>query len=204
MNLEHKHLQEQRQTIKMTQELSQAIAVLQYTKEELTAYLEDKALENPFLDIVVDQKSVLDKNRFKETYKEQYKNTSDDYDVIGQLPEKTKNLAQFLHEQVMLSMREMKLRDIVQFLVDNLDENGYLKFTYQELSDSIDATEVEFENGLTLLQQLDPAGIGARSLSECICLQIDRDIRAPKSAFRIIQNHFEEFSQKKMAENCYF
>ncbi|MGO2566158.1 MAG: RNA polymerase factor sigma-54, partial [Brochothrix thermosphacta] len=106
MNLEHKHLQEQRQTIKMTQELSQAIAVLQYTKEELTAYLEDKALENPFLDIVVDQKSVLDKNRFKETYKEQYKNTSDDYDVIGQLPEKTKNLAQFLHEQVMLSMRE--------------------------------------------------------------------------------------------------
>lgn len=197
MNLEHKHLQEQRQTIKMTQELSQAIAVLQYTKEELTAYLEDKALENPFLDIVVDQKSVLDKNRFKETYKEQYKNTSDDYDVIGQLPEKTKNLAQFLHEQVMLSMREMKLRDIVQFLVDNLDENGYLKFTYQELGDSIDATEVEFENGLTLLQQLDPAGIGARSLSECICLQIDRDIRAPKSAFRIIQNHFEEFSQKK-------
>ena len=47
------------------------------------------------------------------------------------------------------------------------------------------------------MQQLDPAGIGARSLSECICLQIDRDIRAPKSAFRIIQNHFEEFSQKK-------
>lgn len=195
MNLEFKALQTQQQQLRMTQELQQAIKVLQYNKEELTAYLEDKALDNPFLEVTIDQKSVLDKNRYQA--KEGYHS---DEDYIAQLPDQSFDLAMFLKEQVMLSMRSMKLREIVVLLIGNLDERGYLTITYDELVEALPLTAIEFENALTLLQQLDPAGIGARTLCECICLQIDRDVRAPKQAYRVISDYFDLFTTKKWQE----
>lgn len=192
MNLEFKALQTQQQQLRMTQELQQAIKVLQYNKEELTTYLEDKALDNPFLEVIIDQKSVLDKNRYQN---KSGRDLSDDY--ISQLPDQSFDLATFLREQVMLSMRPMKLREIVLLLIGNLDEKGYLKITYDELCKSLPMTPIEFENALTLLQQLDPAGVGARSLSECICLQIDRDVRAPKEAYQVINDYFDWFTTNK-------
>lgn len=195
MKLEFKALQTQQQQLRMTQELQQAIKVLQYNKEELTAYLEDKALDNPFLEVTIDQKSVLDKNRYQD--KGGYHS---DEDYIAQLPDQSFDLAMFLKEQVMLSMRPMKLREIVLLLIGNLDEKGYLTITYDELVEALPMTAIEFENALTLLHQLDPAGIGARTLCECICLQIDRDVRAPKQAYRVISDYFDLFTTKKWQE----
>jgi RNA polymerase sigma-54 factor len=98
-------------------------------------------------------------------------------------------------------------RYIMEYLIQSLDDDGLLRTPLSTISDelaiyhNIDVTPKEIEGVLGQLQELDPAGIGARSLQECLLLQIDRRIEeAPSTALglmrEIISDHFEEFTKK--------
>ena len=94
---------------------------------------------------------------------------------------------------------------IADTLIGNLDESGYLNRDLEALVDdlafstNIETTEKEIEHILFLIQELDPAGIGARNLQECLLLQIERkqdgDI-TKYTAKKILQDYFEEFTKK--------
>jgi RNA polymerase sigma-54 factor len=108
---------------------------------------------------------------------------------------------------------------IAEYLIGNLDEDGYLR---RELSAIVDdlafsqnliASEAELLEVLMVIQEFDPAGIGARSLQECLLIQLRRKQRETKHisnvltlelAIKIIDKNFEEFSKKhydKIAKN---
>lgn len=91
---------------------------------------------------------------------------------------------------------------IAAFLIGSLNENGYLERDIPALTDDlafrfgVETTEEEVERMLRTVQTLDPAGIGARNLRECLLIQLQR---APKSdvgdlALRIVRDEFAEFS----------
>lgn len=94
---------------------------------------------------------------------------------------------------------------IASFLIGNLDDAGYLERELEAIIDdlafsqNITATEEELEEVLTEIQKLDPAGIAARDLRECLILQLKRkqsgDITR-YTALKILENHFEEFTKK--------
>jgi RNA polymerase sigma-54 factor len=94
---------------------------------------------------------------------------------------------------------------IADVLIGNLDESGYLNRDLEAIVDdlafalNVDTTEQEVEEILLLIQELDPAGVGARNLQECLLLQIKRkqdgDI-VRYTAKKILENHFEEFTKK--------
>ena len=94
---------------------------------------------------------------------------------------------------------------IASILVGNLDESGYLNRDLEAIVDdlafsmNLSVTEQEVLDILILVQELDPAGVGARSLQECLLLQIKRkqngDI-ARFTALKILENYFEEFTKK--------
>ncbi len=94
---------------------------------------------------------------------------------------------------------------IADTLIGNLDESGYLNRDLEALVDdlafstNLETTEKEIEQILFLIQELDPAGIGARNLQECLLLQIQRkqdgDI-TKYTAKKILQDYFEEFTKK--------
>jgi RNA polymerase sigma-54 factor len=94
---------------------------------------------------------------------------------------------------------------IADVIIGNLDESGYLNRTIYALVDdlafasNIFVTEQEVEIILKLVQELDPPGVGARDLRECLLLQLDRihdgDITR-YTAKKIVQDHFEEFIKK--------
>ena len=101
-----------------------------------------------------------------------------------------------------LDDREFAIADI---LIGNLDESGYLGRALDAIVDdlafsmNVIATEQEIEVILHLIQELDPAGVGARNLRECLLLQIERrqdgsEIR--KKAKLILRDLFEEFTKK--------
>ncbi len=110
-----------------------------------------------------------------------------------------------LTEQLHLLDLDDKQFLIADILIGNLDESGYLNRDLEAIVDdlafsmNIDATEKEIEEILTLIQELDPAGVGARSLQECLLLQINRkqdgDI-VRFTAKKILENFFEEFTKK--------
>ena len=97
-----------------------------------------------------------------------------------------------------------KEHDIIEYLIGSLDDDGLLRKSLDTLSDelaiyqNIDATEEEIERALKILQSFDPAGIGARTLQECLLLQIDRKpaSRVKDLMTEVIKNHFDEFTKK--------
>lgn len=95
-------------------------------------------------------------------------------------------------------------RDIAEFLVGSVDESGYIR---RELSDIMDdlaftqnvyTTEDKIEDVLRIVHQLDPAGVGARNLQECLSIQLARKEQTPdvELASDIINKAFEQFTKK--------
>ena len=109
-----------------------------------------------------------------------------------------------LKEQVGEMDLTPKQRDIMDYLIGSLDDDGLLRKDLSIVSDelaiyhNIDATDKEIEHVLLMLQAFDPAGIGARSLQECLLLQIER--RDPSKLRdlmeRVVNNYFEAFTRK--------
>ena len=95
-------------------------------------------------------------------------------------------------------------RDIAEFLVGSVDESGYIR---RELSDIMDdlaftqnvyTTEEQIENVLKIVHQLDPGGVGARNLQECLSIQLHRKEKTADTelAVNIIDNAFDQFTKK--------
>lgn len=95
-------------------------------------------------------------------------------------------------------------REIIEYLIGSLDDDGLLRKSLGTISDElaiyhgIDCTEGDVEEVLHILQDFDPAGIGARSLQECLLLQIERkDDSKLKDLMRsVITEYFDEFTKK--------
>jgi RNA polymerase sigma-54 factor len=89
-------------------------------------------------------------------------------------------------------------------LIDNLDEGGYLGVPLEELATDAGATLADAERVLHLIQELDPPGVGARDLRECLLIQLQ--VRGTNGlALRIIQDHFERLKKrefKAIARRC--
>lgn len=94
---------------------------------------------------------------------------------------------------------------IATTIIGNLDESGYLKREVDAIVDdlafsaNVMTTEEEVEKVLAVIQELDPAGVGARDLRECLLLQIDRKQDGDITKFtakKILEDHFEEFTKK--------
>ena len=109
-----------------------------------------------------------------------------------------------LKEQMGVTNLSDQQRDIMEYLIGSLDEDGLLRKPLDNISDelavyhSIDATPQEIEQVLHLLQEFDPAGIGGRSLQECLLLQIQRrePSRLRDLMERVIKDYFEAFTKK--------
>lgn len=203
MNFEQKFSQQQKQVQKMamTQQLQQSIQMLQYNADELISFLEQKALENPLIEVTV-ERDFAEEAALYPIQKTNYQNSSgqDEQNYLNQVPDTSTSLFEFLLEQIHLTMRDTYLRELVLLLTENIDDNGYLKIDLVEVAKSVGAEEIQMLDALTLLQQLDPPGVGARNLQECLMLQIERDDRAPNMAYVIMEEEFENFANRKWKE----
>jgi len=114
------------------------------------------------------------------------------------------SFTQHLKNQLNTYRLDDEERDIAEFLVGSVDESGYIR---RELSDIMDdlaftqnvyTTEDKIEKVLGIVHQLDPAGVGARSLQECLSIQLNRKEQNPDVALalNIIDNAFEQFTKK--------
>lgn len=208
----------QKQTMKlaMTQELTQAIALLQYSSQELVTFLEEKAIENPLLQ--VEHTNIRSLDIKKDKRKKSHSISSLDRapnNWIEQIAEKTGSLREHLFFQVNLVDLTDQERRIVHYFIDTIDENGYLGVSVEETCSKFRVLEEEAEHCLKILQGLDPVGVGARSLQECLLLQVNSsalsqdnvltddagknsEARSPLELLQVIlSEHFLLFAEKK-------
>ncbi len=90
-------------------------------------------------------------------------------------------------------------RDVAFYLVGNIDENGYLKTTAEEAAQSLSLPVEEVERAIARIQTLDPLGVGARDLRECLMIQARERGAAFELPLRILADHFDLFSRGDVA-----
>ncbi|MFA5488983.1 MAG: RNA polymerase factor sigma-54 [Candidimonas sp.] len=111
-------------------------------------------------------------------------------------------LAQHLYDALALSDADARLKLLAAFIIDAIDEDGYLRTPFDELTRPGDiqppARDQEWEQALDIVQRLDAPGIGARAADECLRLQLaamDRvDRRNRRLAMAIVQDHLKSFA----------
>ncbi|MEH7082791.1 RNA polymerase factor sigma-54 [Neobacillus drentensis] len=193
MNLKAGLWQQQTLKLAMTQELSQAIALLQYSAQELTAFLDDKALENPLLQVehsnIKPMNPLIDRNRRK--------NQKVEKDWIEQIADKPFSLEEYLLSQLKITNLSAEQLTVIRHLIQNLDENGYFTGNLNEIAKKLRVMEDVVEECLAIIQTLEPAGIGARNLQECLLMQIYYLDPNNELAQKIISEYFIPFAEKK-------
>ncbi|OJF95349.1 RNA polymerase factor sigma-54 [Alkalibacterium sp. 20] len=179
----------QRQTQKQAYipNLVQGVHLLQLNRIDLSTYLTNQILENPFIDIP-DRENRLVQSALKETAS-----------AIEQTTASQPSLHDFLKEQIELFYRKTYLRELIFWWVNQLDHRGYVTKSVDEALVDTSASSVELIDALTLLQQHDPPGIGARTLKECLLLQTERLDFAPNIAYIVIEENLESLTNNNWA-----
>lgn len=99
------------------------------------------------------------------------------FEAMQNTADRPASLQEHLLAQYRLTDSPAELSGIAEYIICNIDDNGYLRYPLEELVGSFDgeATGEQAEEALKVIQSLDPPGVGARSLKECLLLQLDPD-----------------------------
>lgn len=116
----------------------------------------------------------------------------------------SQSLNEYLLQQLGLRDLPDKQMKIAEYIIGNIDDDGYLRRDLSAIADDLvflagqNVKEKEIEEVLTVIQDFDPAGVGARNLRECLLLQLNRKekTREVKLAVCILTDYFEEFTRK--------
>jgi RNA polymerase sigma-54 factor len=159
----------------------------------------DKDQEEFTLDDYIEEDDIPD-------YRLQAKNYSKDEDKRTEIPFSV-GFSFHEHLESQLGLRDLsdKQKILGEYILGNIDDDGYLRRELINIVDdlaflqNVETTESELEEVLKIIQDLEPAGVGARTLRECLLLQIEkRDKTQPSMnlAHTILDSHFEEFTKR--------
>jgi RNA polymerase sigma-54 factor len=110
------------------------------------------------------------------------------------------SLEEHLSWQLGLSDAKPKIAEIAKQIIGNLNEDGYVLISLEELCSAADCTMEEATEALQFVQSMDPVGIGARDLRECLSLQLQSLDLKDSLAYRIIQEHLPLLEGHKFRE----
>ena len=174
--------------------------------------------ENIQLDADADQTEEKDKDQEEFTiddyieeddipeYRLQSNNYSKDDEKRAEIPfSGGSSFNEYLESQLNLRNLDDKQKILGEYILGNIDEDGYLRRELANIVDdlaflqNLNTTEEELEEVLKVIQDLEPAGVGARNLKECLLLQLnkkDEGHHSVKLAYTILSQYFDEFSKR--------
>lgn len=177
-----------RQTQTLSQRMIQSAEILQMTAQELNTYINETALENPVMEISdssaggperesIEQQQWLNSFNEENYYLYQRQNNDDDYDFKDSWNIDTddgETLEDYLWSQLISENLSADDTQIIRYMLESLDDRGYLTESPKDIAADFKTDEKHILNLLAKLQELDPAGVCARNLEECLNLQLER------------------------------
>lgn len=212
MNMGMGLFQEQTLKLVMTPELRQAITILQYSAVDLISYLQEMANENPVIELQdaasevastkaekpapeIDWKEIVS-NRATGEYSAG-KNEST-YNPLDYVQQGADTLYEHLERQLgYVKGFSTQQRKIALFLIGNLDEKGYLEISLEEAASQLGVSVLEIEDVLAVLQHFDPAGVAARSLEECLLLQLEHLALDDEKIVQVVRYHLQDLADNR-------
>ena len=211
------------QTLTMTPQLQQAIQLLQLPVLDLNAQIQDALEENIMLEMEdlpdvpktsAESTAEIETIKAEDSWQSSSMQRIQDGGWNGEgrpINDYADQSGQSLREHLLwqLELEDFNPREAVigEALIDAINDDGYLTSALEEIKESIDAdagiTIEEIEKALCKVQRLDPVGIGARSLSECIVLQLntlDKSTVGLELARRLSESHLSLVASKEYGE----
>lgn len=193
----------QKQIQTLSPQMIQALEILQMGSLELSAYLERLVEENPVLEQDAppqqpdDDRTQLLRRKLEwlestdvQNYWYHREDTQEDCDPLARsgCDPMEESLTYFLRSQVRFDQLPAPVARVTEALMERLDSNGWLDEPVRDLAVQLAVPKQTVKEALDILQGLDPAGVGARDLSECLCLQLKR--RGERGLALTIAEHY--------------
>ena len=195
---------ELRQNLKLTPQLMQSMEVLQMNSQELLEYIGKLTEENPMLEQEDSPalRSAYEELRQKASwidggvYGATFSHDETGYEERGAADRETESLEAFLCDQLDRCHLAKPLLALSKYISEMVDEDGYLM---QEDLDSLTELKIPqplIDKAIQTVQSLEPAGVGARTLSECLLLQLGRKPELPPYVAQIVSRFLPELGKK--------
>src|SRR5215468_5090500 len=110
------------------------------------------------------------------------------------------SLDEHLNEQLRLATDDPRTVAIGEAIIGNLDDDGYLRAEVEEIAAGTGSSPDEVEKILRLVQAFDPTGVAARSVQECLLLQLTADAEPDPVSVEIVEKYFEDLERRRYAD----
>ncbi|HCJ56547.1 RNA polymerase factor sigma-54 [Lutispora sp.] len=212
---------EQQQKLIMTPELRLALKILQLPTIELEELVKQELETNPVLDVIEDnqeekaenpdkdrdeEKSTIEEIDWKEYFQYQGKSYCLENTGIDDSQEMNyDNLICYsdtLKDHLLFQLNTLKLgkcdRIIGEYIIESLDDNGYLCTTIDQISSVLSASKERVEKVLRIIQTFEPIGVGALNLMDCLLIQIHALGIADENLESIIKDHLDDIAGNRL------
>jgi|SRR5262245_1127063 len=228
MEMKHSLHLSQTQKLIMTPRLQQALKLLQVPTLELQQILKQEVLQNPLLEEVdevaeqediereasadeqnneepedpaeedpIDWSEYLQDGSLDRTYVPQSESS---LEFLEKVPVTRTTLAESLIEQLHFLDLPARSMRIAEFLVGSLDDRGWLVTPMNEIVEALAEPQEAVEKVLAVVQALEPAGVGARDLRECLLIQLDARGDKGTLPWLMIHDHFDHLVNRRFPE----
>ena len=228
MEMKHSLSLQQKATLIMTPRLQQALKLLQVPTLELQMILKQEIMQNPLLEEVddltdnedmakddtadeqlnaeaedpgeedpIDWSEYMQDGALDRTYVPQSETS---LEFLEKVPVTRTTLAESLLEQLHFLNLPGEHMAIAEFLVGSLDDRGWLVTKLEDCSESLGRPVDQLEPVLKVIQALEPAGVGARDLRECLLIQLEARGDRDTTAWTIVHDHFDHLVNRRFPE----
>lgn len=164
----------------LSMEMKISIEILKMGLKELKEFLENESIKNSNIEIIFPKPS-FSKNEDYENY-------------IENVGEEDESLIDYLEEQIGYLEIKKELRDILEYLVNNLDERGYLVSNLNELRKNSGFKLNLFKEAVDILYTLEPIGVGAIDLIDCLKIQLENKGILTRTLSNILEKNLEDIA----------
>lgn len=224
LNPELTHRLEQR----LSPQMLQSMEILQLQSLDLQLMLKQEMEMNPTLELAEEQELIQDKtddgtkdentddekpapesdpveilDKERETLSSQHslkqQPTIDrKWEAMQNVSDKPLSLQDYIHQQFKFMETDEKTEQIAKYIIFNIDNNGFIKLSDEEIAQAMQSTSDDVKKVLGIIQQFDPPGVGARTLQECLMLQLPEHDSNLEIKRQIIANHLEDIQMNRI------
>lgn len=166
----------------LTQEMKLSMNILQMSLSQLREYLEKEAIINSVIEVSYSNFS----NKAV---------SEDEYSPFDSIT-KDETLVDYLEEQIGYQQISEKIKKICIFIVNNLDRRGYLGISKLEIKKILRVSVQELKQAFKIVDILDPVGIGAEDLRDCLKIQLRYRKKLDETLFNLIDNYLEAIAEQ--------
>jgi RNA polymerase sigma-54 factor len=202
--------QKQDTTLRIDPKVVVSSYLLQLGRVELEQAVESELAENPALERIEEEEPLTEEAILSVVAPQELRPGSDDFEFKRSIPMDDEHTLDWLDlattqpcltdhlEAQLLHRLDPELRELGRFLIGSIDEKGYLKLPLEEIALSTGRTLEEAEAALALLHQCEPRGVGARTVEECLLLQLEGvETIEGQLARAIIATHLNDFISRR-------